>query len=109
MILVTGVSGFIGKHLLAALVREYGKDNVVALTSKPTSMCPYILHQNYTFDTDYFVKKGYLSIRTIIHAGAFTPKGTSESNDWKQSFSNINNTQKVLQLQLPELQKFVFL
>lgn len=109
MILVTGVSGFIGKHLLAALVKEYGKDHVLALTSEPTSVCPYLIHHNYTFDADYILAAGHSSVDTIIHAGAFTPKNASESNDWKQSFSNINNTQKVLQLQLPELKKFVFL
>ena len=109
MILVTGVSGFIGKHLLTALVKEYGKDHVVAFTSEPISLCPYLLHHNYTFDPDYFLNAGYSSIKTIVHAGAFIPKNTSESNDWKQSSSNISNTQKIMQLQLPELRKFIFL
>lgn len=109
MILITGVSGFIGKHLLGALVKEHGKDHVLALTSVPTSLCRYLLHHDYTFDAEYFLKEGYSSINTIVHAGAFTPKNTSESNDWEKSFSNISNTQKILQLRLPELQKVVFL
>ncbi len=109
MILVTGTSGFIGRKLLVALVETYGSDHIVALTSKPTSLCRYILHHEYTFEPDYLLKSGYGSVDTIIHAGAFTPKDTVESNDLIPCSSNINSTLKLLQLKLPELNKFIFL
>lgn len=109
MILVTGTSGFIGKKLLTALVIEYGADHILALTSKPTEECHYLLHKNYTFDKDYLSKSGYSAINTIIHAGAFTPKSSGKSNDLFSCTSNINNTLKLLQLELPELRKFIFL
>lgn len=109
MILVTGTSGFIGKKLLTALVEEYGAEHILALTSKPTSLCQYILHHHYAFGSDYLLKSGYSAVDTVIHAGAFIPKSASESNDWIQCSSNIANTQRLLQLELPELKKFIFL
>jgi nucleoside-diphosphate-sugar epimerase len=109
MILVTGVSGFIGKHLLKALIKEYGADQLLALTSQPIDDCPYLLHNNYTFNDDYFATSGYRSVHTIIHAGAFIPKAGKDANNKELCNSNINSTAKLLEANLPSLQKFVFL
>jgi nucleoside-diphosphate-sugar epimerase len=109
MILVTGVSGFIGRHLLAAIVTEYGSDHVVALTSKPISECSYLLHHNYTFSKNYFIKSGYSAIHTLIHVGAFTPKNKSEANDWVKCNGNIFSTNKLFLSHLPALQKIIYL
>ena len=109
MILVTGTSGFIGKKLHTALVSEYGADHILALSSKPTAESHYLLHNNYTFDNDYISKSGYSAIKTVIHAGAFTPKNAGESNDLFSCASNINSTMKLLQLELPNLKKVIFL
>ena len=109
MILVTGASGFIGKKLITALVNVYGVDHILALTSKPISECQYLLHDNYSFDHDYVIKAGYADVTTLLHAGAFTPKNSAEGNDVVSCTSNINNTIKLLQLELPALEKFVFL
>jgi UDP-glucose 4-epimerase len=109
VILVTGVSGFIGKKLLTALVHEYGSDHILALTSKSTRLCHHLLHHDYTFENDYIVNAGYHSVTTVIHAGAFTPKNAAEGNNLISCNSNITNTLKLLQLELPELKKFVFL
>lgn len=109
MILVTGTSGFIGKHLLSHLVEEYGSQNIVALTSVPTSACHYLLHNNYQFEDDYFLRSGYENIETIIHVGAFTPKTSAFANDGPNCTSNITNTQKLLSSTLPLLKKFIFI
>ncbi len=109
MILITGASGFIGKHLLDALVLKYGSNQVLALTSKPTTACAYLLHNNYEFERDYFVDNGFDDIRIIIHAGAFTPKNTNQSNEISFSNSNILNTQKLLDANLEKLEKIIFL
>lgn len=109
MILVTGVSGFIGKHLLSALIKQYGADQILALTSHPIDACPYLLHHNYSFNDQYFSESGYDAIQTIIHAGAFTPKNGQQANQWKECNSNIINTGKLLSSHLPNLKKVIYL
>jgi nucleoside-diphosphate-sugar epimerase len=74
MILVTGISGFIGKHVLNTLIKKEGASNILALTSAPINNCAYLLHHNYHFELDYFEKAGYHDITTVIHVGAFIPK-----------------------------------
>ena len=109
MILLTGVSGFVGTHLVSALIEKYGQNNVVALTSKPLANCRYLLHHNYQFGADYFVKNDCESIKTIIHAGAYTPKKGSEASDVKLCNSNILNTEKLLCAHFPNLKKIIYL
>lgn len=108
MILVTGVSGFIGKHVLDALVEEYGAQQIVALTSKPIDTCPYLLHHDYTFGKDYFIRSGFGAIDTILHLGAFTPKSVKESDNWEYVNSNIFNTHHLLTADLPSLKKIIY-
>jgi nucleoside-diphosphate-sugar epimerase len=109
MILVTGVSGFIGKHLLNTLLKTYGHDNILALTSKPINQCKYLLHNNYSFDEDFFIKNGFDKIHTIIHAGAYTPKSNKEANHIEYCNSNILSTTKIITSKLPCLKKVIFL
>lgn len=110
MILLTGASGFIGKHLLKALVNKYAADNVIALTSSPLEGYNYLLHNNYSFNDQFFVESRYgEKIDTIIHAGAFTPKSGAEANNWRLSGDNISNTQKLLSATLPCLKKVIYL
>ena len=92
MILITGVSGFIGKPLLLKLVAKYGKENVIAFTSKEIKDINCLIHGNYMFDKKIFVEKGLEEITTIIHAGAFTPKSNLEANNLELCNSNISNT-----------------
>jgi len=109
MILLTGASGFIGNYLLNALIKEFGKDRVIALTSKPINNCQFLLHSDYSFDPDFFIEAGYSDINTIIHAGAFTPKSSGESNLIERCNSNIVNTITLLSTNLPHIKKFIFL
>lgn len=109
MILITGVSGFIGKHLLNALIENYGSDQIVALTSRPITECAFLLHNNYCFDKGYFINSGYESIKTVIHAGAFIPKRSNEANNWNECNSNISNSAILLNCDFPNLEKVIFL
>jgi nucleoside-diphosphate-sugar epimerase len=109
MILVTGTTGFIGHSLLKLLVEVMGKDQVLAFTSKPISICQYLLHNDYHFDNDLFIKQGFEDIETIIHAGAFTPKSAVDSNNVEQSNSNIFNTYRLISANFPSLKRFIFL
>lgn len=110
MILLTGASGFIGKHLLAALIKEYGKDSILALTSTPVEEVTYLLHNGYNFEGDFFIKSGYgTQIDTIIHAGAFTPKNGKQSNDVTKCNSNIITADKLLNADFPNLKNIIYL
>ena len=110
MVLLTGASGFIGKHLLPALIKEYGKDNILALTSTPLKEALYLLHNDYNFEADYFIKSGFSTqIHTIIHAGAFTPKSSKQANDIVKCNSNIISADKLLSADLPNLKKIIYL
>ena len=109
MILLTGASGFIGSHLLDKLVNIFGSDQIVALTSKPISKCPFILHNNYSFDNKTFIKAGFKNIDTIIHSGAFIPKTSNEGNDIERCNSNIQNTCLLLKAELPGIKNFIYL
>jgi nucleoside-diphosphate-sugar epimerase len=91
MILLTGASGFIGKHLLAALTKEYGQDNVLGLTS--------------TSELHGVGEK----IKIIIHAGAFTPKNGKSANDADKCNTNITYTTKLLEVEFPVLEKIIYL
>lgn len=46
MILLTGASGFIGKHLLDAIIKKFGANQIIALTSNPITTSAYLLHEN---------------------------------------------------------------
>lgn len=109
MILVTGTSGFIGKHLLKGLIGKYGKNNILAFTSTPTNDCTYLLHNNYNFDIDYINNSGFGEIEIIIHAGAYIPKKSNQSNDFELCTSNIFNTHEIINSYLPKLKQFIFL
>jgi UDP-glucose 4-epimerase len=110
MILLTGATGFIGKHLLAALINEYGRNNILALTSEPINECSYLLHNNYDFSTGFFVENNCSDlIETIIHAGAFIPKSSNQVNNWEKCNQNIFNSQKLLEASLPNLRRIIYL
>lgn len=109
MILLTGVNGFIGKKLLDSCISKYGKENVVALSSRDNEKCRTIVYKNHDFDSTAFLDAGLDSIKSVIHVGAFTPKKKSESNDILNCNANIYFTQKLL-LAIPKsVEKFIFL
>lgn len=109
MILVTGATGFIGKHLLDTLVQKEGKENVLAFGSKPIVNVDYLLHNNYKIKPGFFENEGYNNLKTIIHAGAYTPKNGSEANDINKSFSNIESTFNLINALPDSVEHFIFL
>jgi UDP-glucose 4-epimerase len=93
-ILLTGASGFIGGHILTSLIESIGRDHVIALTSKKISNVDCIVYKdNFDFPLDRNI---FNDITHIIHAGAFTPKNTQQSNNIQDCFSNIFFTKELL-------------
>ena len=107
--LLTGVSGFVGSRLLAAVCNRYGDKNVIALSSKPVKLCEYILYNN-----DYSISKHDVckvkDVSLIIHAGAFTPKSRLDADNILYCDSNIRFTEQLLTLMNgTKLQKIIYL
>lgn len=104
-ILLTGASGFIGGHLLKALISKFGKDNVVALTSNQISNVECLVYksiEDFNLNEDSFDQ-----ITHVIHAGAFTPKNNSEADDIELSFGNIQYMRELLSYNFSKIVRFI--
>lgn len=106
-ILLTGASGFIGGHLLDALIEKYGSASIVAFTSKEIAKVNCIVYGGHR---DLKVEDYDFSEFThLIHAGAFTPKNNSESNDVGCCNDNIWFTENILKLGFDKLKRVIYL
>lgn len=104
-ILLTGASGFLGGHLLSAIIEKYGTESVVALTSKKnlcTNCVEYVSLQDFGLYKNHFNE-----ITHVVHAGAFIPKNIAESNDLILSFNNIAYTNELLSFDFINLSKII--
>jgi len=108
-ILITGISGFIGKNLIDMIIKDKHEHNLILLTSRDIDGFVTIRHQNYNFTTNDFINKNIKEIDTIIHLGAFTPKTSASINDIDNSNKNIYNTEHLLN-NLPTIPKnFIYI
>ncbi len=107
MILLTGASGFLGKHLLAALLAERGARGVVVMTSKPIVGITTLLRNGDIVKEDAFREAPFNTITEVIHAGAFIPKSAAEGGDWIRCTANILHTQSLLQALPKGVQRFI--
>jgi UDP-glucose 4-epimerase len=104
-ILLTGASGFIGGYILTVLVKSYGRESITALTSKEISDINCITYKSVQdFDLN---KTNFDDITHVIHAGAFTPKDSQQSNSIKSCFNNIEYTKELLSYDFKSLVRFV--
>jgi len=110
-VLITGVSGFIGGRLLDRAIEIWGRENVLALSSKANEKCQVL---NYDFDSAVLhLDKSQLAllsdVKIVIHAGAFIPKSAAQADDVERCNQNILFTQHLLDLPLIALEKIVYL
>lgn len=104
-ILLTGASGFIGSHILIKLIKIFGKESIVVLTSQeiPNVNCViYNSHKAFNLRKDHFD-----NITHVIHAGAFTPKDSKSANDLEPCFSNIEFMKELLSFRFINLTRFI--
>lgn len=109
MILLTGASGFIGKHLLKALANKFGVDDILLLTSKNIEGFKCIIHNDYIFSEDFLEQNDLSSVHTVLHVGAFIPKSSSDLNNIHSCASNIHSTLELLEILPQTIEKFIFL
>jgi nucleoside-diphosphate-sugar epimerase len=109
MILLTGATGFVGRYLLDKLLKKYGPKKVVAYTRSPIAGVKCVHHNNYDKDSFDFLAMGLDAIETIVHAGAFTPKDKTESDNQELADSNVFVTTSLLNANLPNLKRFIYL
>ena len=94
-ILLTGATGFIGGRMLAlssACMSE--EDNLILLTSREIAGFCCVVHKEYTFTAQDFLKKGITRIDKVIHIGHYVAEqANSQSMDMGiGNLSSINNT-----------------
>lgn len=98
-VLVTGATGFIGKHLVDRLVAE--KAQVWVLVRQPTNLLPAEAHQVISaleqLDVSVWRSHGVPAFDVIYHLGAYIPKDNSAANDLERIyFTNIVGTRQLL-------------
>ena len=107
-ILVTGATGFVGSKVLKLLCEKYDKEEIDVLSSGVVEGVKTIDSNNYEFSEDYLLKCGCEDVEVLIHVGAFTPKTTSDADNVDLATSNILNTKRLLDANLPNLKKVIF-
>ena len=104
-ILLTGASGFIGSKLLKSLIKKYGVESIVVLSSKNIKHVECYIYkspQDFNINEKYFKK-----VTHIIHAGAFIPKEASQVNNIEDSCSNIDFTKNLLKYKFESLKRII--
>ena len=105
-VLVTGASGFIGKHFLDYITPIYGKENIFLLTSYSILDYICVIHKDYTFSKQDFFEKGVSNIDIIYHLGGAVPRTNKENTVDNIGFlsDNLVNTKHLLD-NLPSIPK----
>ena len=93
-ILLPGAGGFIGSQILASLIKKYGAESVVVLSSEKIAYVNCVIYQSvHSFETE---ESAFDDVTHLIHAGAFIPKEARQANDIAACSSNIEYKKNLL-------------
>jgi len=111
-ILITGATGFIGSNFLRIIKSEnlFADDKIILLTSRELSGYKCILHKDYTFTKEDFIRQGIDNIDIVFHLGSSVPKKNSEfgiEHAYKYAM-NVRNTMHLLENIPGLLKKMIF-
>ena len=107
-LLLTGVSGVIGKRLLDAACDAWGDDNVIALGSRPAARGRALVYgPGGVLDAESAAVAAEAEV--LLHAGAYTPKNGAQANALEGCNGNITFTANLLGLDLPKLRQAIYL
>jgi len=108
-ILITGASGFLGKHLLKIIGKNFNNQfELVLLSSDKIDGYHCIAHRGYTYSKNDFIINGIDKIDIVIHLGGFSPRCFEDSDRCEENFSTIQNTQHLLN-NLPNIPEAIIL
>jgi nucleoside-diphosphate-sugar epimerase len=90
-ILITGINGYLGRNFLQEIINNnyLTNYNICFLTSKRINGYCNIIHDNYSFKKEDFLKEGISKIKTLIILGAFCPKNRNQMNEVSLNISSI--------------------
>jgi UDP-glucose 4-epimerase len=93
-ILVTGATGFIGSQIVKSLIKKFGNNSVVILSSKNfAGLTCFEYHNMQDFGTE---ATSFDDITHVIHAGAFIPKENDQAGNIEACGSNVDFTKTLL-------------
>ena len=91
-ILVTGASGFLGRHLVDRLLRrEYA---VRTLSRSHSGLPPSVNHFQGDIKNETLLEAAMAGVDTVYHAAAMVPESGSDTQIWD---TNVNGTRSVAQ------------
>lgn len=108
-ILITGATGFIGKHLVKEACAIFGANSIIAFSSQRNHECPCIYYKDSSFDLSEADLKLLENVEVLIHLGAFIPKSMNESNSIVDCNGNIYFTEKLYALPFGALKKVIYI
>lgn len=108
-ILITGATGFVGSRMLQIRNQLFDEnDRLVLLTSREIDGCDCILHKNYGYTKDDFLRKGIYQIDCVIYLGHFLQELHPEMSAAEGNISSINNIIRLMESIPNTPQTFVY-
>ena len=107
--LLTGSSGFLGRHIRTELEKLLPPSEICLLSSAPVDGYPTILRTGSEIKLTESTTTILEEVTHLIHVGSFMPKRKDELNRFDLAVKSINFTMNLLLLPMPKLEKITYL